>query len=91
MAIAIVFTPPAMNPEQYDEIIRRLDEAGASAPPGRLYHACYRGGNQLNVFDVWDSRESFERFGQTLMPILQQVGVNPGQPVISEIHNIIEG
>lgn len=90
MAIAVVFTPPSMNFEQYDECIRRLEKAGAGQPSGRLYHACYKSGEQLQVFDVWDSMESFERFGQTLMPVLQQLGINPGQPAISEIHNIIE-
>jgi hypothetical protein len=89
MAIAIVFTPTSMNSEQYDECIRRLDAAGAGSPAGRLYHACYFGGEPLRVFDVWDSMESFERFGQTLMPILQELGINPGQPAIGEIHNII--
>jgi len=89
MAIAVVFTPPSMNSEQYDECIRRLDAAGAGRPAGRLHHVCYFNGEQLRVFDVWDSIESFERFGQTLMPILQELGINPGQPAIGEIHNII--
>jgi hypothetical protein len=30
-------------------------------------------------------------FGQTLMPILQQVGLAPGQPAIAEVHHIIAG
>jgi len=29
----------------------------------------------LRVSDVWDSRENFDRFGQTLMPILQELGI----------------
>lgn len=91
MAIALVFTPVSMSTEQYDETIRRLNQAGAGAPAGRLYHVCYRNGDQIGVFDVWDSTESFEQFGQTLMPILQALGVNPGQPTVSEIHNIIKG
>jgi hypothetical protein len=90
MAIAVLFTPTVMNTEQYDECMKRLNEAGADAPSGRLYHACYFNGEQLRVFDVWDSAESFEQFGQTLMPILQQLGINPGQPAIGEIHNIVE-
>lgn len=91
MAIAVVFTPPSMTSEQYDECIRQLEGNGAGAPTGRLYHACYKSGDQLQVFDVWDSAESFESFGPTLMPVLQQLGINPGQPLIGEIHNIIEG
>ena len=30
------------------------------------------------VFDVWTSQEAFDRFAKTLMPILQQLGVDPG-------------
>ncbi|MGH7452464.1 MAG: hypothetical protein ACRENG_14045 [bacterium] len=91
MAIGITFTPASMNAAKYDECIKRLEKAGASAPKGRLYHACYGSSDQLRVFDVWDSMESFEQFGQTLMPILQQLGVDPGKPDIREIHNIIKG
>jgi hypothetical protein len=43
------------------------------------------------VFDVWESEESFDAFGQTLMPILAELGIDPGQPQVSEVHNIIQG
>ena len=89
MAYAIQFTPK-MNMQQYDEVIKRLGEAGAAAPTGRTYHACYGAGDRLRVFDVWESRETFEQFGQTLMPILQAVGVDPGVPEVAEIHNVID-
>jgi hypothetical protein len=41
------------------------------------------------VFDVWDSRESFERFGPTLVPILTDLGIDPGTPDTAEVHNVI--
>ena len=90
MAYAILFTPK-MSEGQYDEVIRRLDAAGAGAPAGRTYHACYGAGDRLRVFDVWDSKDDFDRFGQTLMPILQEVGVDPGVPEIVEARNVIRG
>ena len=91
MALAFVFSPKAMNAQQYDTCIKRLEAAGAGKPAGRLYHACYSAGNQLRVFDVWDSQEAFEKFGQTLMPILQQLGVDPGNPEVFPIHNLVKG
>jgi len=91
MAIAISFTPVSMNVAQYDECIRRLQIAEAGAPAGRSFHACYGSGDQLHVFDVWDSMESFEKFGQTLMPILKDIGIDAGQPDVKEIHNLIKG
>lgn len=91
MALGIYFSPSSMTTAQYDECIKRLEAAGAGAPPGRLYHVSFTIEGQTRVFDVWDSMESFEKFGQTLMPILANLGVDPGQPSISEVHNIIEG
>lgn len=45
----------------------------------------------MHVFDVWESEEQFNQFGPTLMPILQQEGIDPGQPDVSPIHNVIVG
>jgi len=42
------------------------------------------------VFDVWDSQQSFERFGETLMPILKEIGIDVGDPHVMPIHNVIE-
>jgi hypothetical protein len=41
------------------------------------------------VFDVWESQETFEAFGETLMPILGELGVDAGQPNIAPVHNVI--
>jgi len=43
----------------------------------------------VRVSEIWASREQFDAFGQRLMPILSEVGIDPGQPDILEIHNII--
>ena len=91
MALAILFKPTSMDARGYDEVIRRLEAAGAGAPTGRLYHACHGEGNDLRVVDVWESMETFEKFGQTLMPILQEIGIDPGTPKIRPIHNTIVG
>jgi hypothetical protein len=94
MAIAVQFIPRVMSAQQYDEIIRQLEAAGAGAPPGRLYHVCHRGpdGQTLQVLDVWDSPASFEAFGKTLLPIIQAVGgVLDRPPTVSEVHNTIVG
>lgn len=91
MAIGIYFNPESMNAAQYDDTIKRLEAAGAGKPAGRLYHACFGSGDKLQVFDIWDSQAAFDKFGETLMPILQQVGLDPGQPMIEPIHNTIAG
>ena len=91
MSFVIMFSPVGMSSAKYDECIAKLKAAGAGAPKGREYHVCYGNPSGLNVTDIWDSMENFEAFGQTLMPILQSLGVDPGQPDVREVHSIIEG
>jgi len=90
MALAFYFAPKTpMSAGQYDECIKRLQKAGAGHPAGRLYHACFGGPDSLAVFDVWTSQAAFEAFGQTLMPIMQAIGADPGQPSVMPVHNVI--
>ncbi len=91
MALIVHFTPKDMDSAKYEEILRRLDAAGAGAPRGRLHHTCYGAKNALRVVDVYDSPASFEAFGRTLLPILAQLGIEVGQPDVVEVHNIIRG
>ncbi len=90
MALCFSFSPASMNAQQYDEAIRRLQAAGAGSPPGRLHHVCFGEANNLKVVDIWESQEAFERFGQTLMPIMQEIGLDPGQPQVAPVHNVIK-
>ncbi len=88
MAIAIYFNPASMDAQRYDETIRRLEQAGAGAPRGRTYHACFGSGDKLQVFDVWESQEAFDAFvRERLGPVLQKHGI--GRPEISTypLHN----
>ena len=91
MALGFYFAPQSFSKEQYDEAIKRLDAAGAGSPAGRSYHCAFSGTGGLNVFDVWDSQEAFEKFGETLVPIMAELGTDPGEPQVAEIHNIIIG
>jgi hypothetical protein len=91
MAIGIYFHPQGMTADKYDEVIEQLRDVGQGAPAGRTYHAAFGEQDGLQVFDVWDSPEAFEAFGETLMPILGAAGVDPGEPMISPVHNITIG
>jgi len=91
MAVVLRFAPQGFTAAKYDECVKRLEQAGAGSPAGRLYHVCFGDKNNLRVSDIWDSRDSFERFGQTLKPIMSELGVDPGEPEIIEVHNTIEG
>lgn len=91
MAVVLRFTTKDFTDSQYDEVERRLREAGAGSPPGRLYHVCFGDKNNLRVSDIWDSMESFEKFGETLWPIMKELGIPEGELETLEVHNIIVG
>ena len=89
MALGYYFAPPAMSVDQYRECIKRLTKAGAGHPSGRTYHSAFGPPEKVMVFDVWTSQAAFDKFGKTLMPILQEMGLDAGQPSIMEVHNEI--
>jgi hypothetical protein len=89
MAIGVYFSPAAMSVDQYNECIRLLRKTGAGHPPGRSYHACFGAADRIMVFDVWTSQAAFDKFGKVLMPILHQVGVDPGVPGVMPVHKVI--
>ena len=91
MALSFYFNPASMNSTQYNEVIRRLEAAGAGEPPGRLYHACFGPDDKLQVFDIWESQEEFDAFGATLVPILGEFDIELNEPMVAPVHNIIEG
>jgi hypothetical protein len=92
MPYAIHFTPvDGFTTDQYDQVIKGLDEAGEGAPEGRLHHLCYGSPDNLRVVDVWESMAAFERFGATLLPMLAGLGVDMGMPDVQEVRHIIRG
>ena len=91
MSILIRFAPTSpTTTEQYDETIRRLQGAGDFPPDGMDYHVCFLLDGKLRVSEIWDSQEQLDAFGERLMPLLAEVGIDPGTPEVLEIHNIIK-
>jgi hypothetical protein len=91
MSVLIRFAPSSRTTtEQYDESVRRLQDAGDFPPDGMEYHVCFlsQDGN-VRVSEIWDSRDQLEAFGERLRPILADVGIDPGEPEILDIHNIV--
>ena len=85
MSVLIRFAPESLTAAQYDEAIGKL---GEESPDGREFHVCFGSDGNLRVSEVWDSREQFAAFGERLMPILAEVGINPGEPEFIEIHTV---
>jgi hypothetical protein len=89
MSLLIRFSPPSLTAEQYDAAVRRLNEEGVLPADGLDYEICFGSGDKHKVSQVWDSKEQMEAFGARLTPILAELGINPGEPEVVEVHNII--
>jgi hypothetical protein len=91
IAVSVLMRFPAGGTrEQYDETIRRLEGAGDFPPDGLEYHVCFLVDGQIRVSEIWESQEHFNPYGDRLMPILAEVGVElRGETEVFEIHNII--
>ncbi|MGH2974515.1 MAG: hypothetical protein ACRDLL_06570 [Solirubrobacterales bacterium] len=90
MSVLIRFAPASLTAAQYDESVRKLEEAGAFPPDGLDYHVCFGTDGNLRVSEIWDSQEQLDAFGEQLLPVLSEVGINPGEPEVMEIHNIVK-
>jgi hypothetical protein len=91
MSIVVRFAPASLTAQQYDESVRRIRERGAFPPDGMEYHVCFGSEGNLRVSEIWESREKWEAFGSRLMPVLSEVGIDPGEPEVMEVHNSISG
>ena len=86
MAILVRFTPSGMTSEQYNSVGQKLQDVGAWPPEGLLAHVCFGSSGNLRVSEVWESPEQQQRFGEKLMPVLQEENVDvSGEPEILEV------
>ena len=93
MAIGLYFRPTGFTRAIYDEAVKELDKAGAGfgKVPGRTFHCAMEVDGMISVFDVWESKEQFQKFGETLVPIMKKLGADPGQPQIMTVHTVKNG
>jgi hypothetical protein len=90
MSVVVRFASASLTAEQYDESVRRLEESGDFPPDGLDYHVCFGTDGNLRVSEIWDSREQLQAFGERLMPVLADIGIEPGDPDVFEVHNIVK-
>jgi hypothetical protein len=87
MAIAVYFHPKNLTLDQFEDTRRRLDESGGE-PEGRIHRSCFGKDGDLMVYDIWESPEAFKAFGERLMPILAELGIDAGEPAIMQLHRL---
>jgi hypothetical protein len=91
MALGFYITGKGFTPDRYDTTLAQLEEAGAGAPAGRLFHVALESDGAIQVFDIWESQEAFDAFGATLIPILTEAGIELNEPMVAQVHNTIKG
>lgn len=75
--------------EQYDRVIEKLNFGGKPAPGG-IFHLASVSEFGVRVFDVWESKEAFDKFmSEKLGPILAEVGIKAGQPELWPVTNVL--
>jgi hypothetical protein len=91
MAVVIKFKHKGFTSIKYHEAIKKLEAVGQGNPKGRSYHVSYGDSNGVDIFDVWESMEDFEAFGKILIPILNSLNIDLGQPDIQKIFGTVKG
>jgi hypothetical protein len=93
MAIAVISEVPEGTLETYDAVNEKLEAAGSVPQEGHLFHCvgAMEGGG-FRVFDVWETREGFDRFvAEALRPAIEEVTQGQaGEPnrTIYELHSV---
>jgi hypothetical protein len=96
MPIVAVFEAPGLTQQNYEETVRRLTGKSRMTSPhdwpveGLLVHVAGQGEKGFRVVDVWTSEEAFRRFGEKLIPVLREVGIE-GEPEIYPSHTLVTG
>jgi quinol monooxygenase YgiN len=86
VAVAVHICPDKMSKAEYERVIKDLEDSGVGEPEGRTFHAAY-GGDQVCMFEVWDSAEHFDAHRGHLMEKLQAAGVNAGVVDVHPLHS----
>ena len=77
--IAIYITTENMTAALHTEGRKRLREAGAPEDAMKL-HSVFGEEGRLQVFDIWESQETFDTFLGYLVPILEELGIKLSAP-----------
>ncbi len=95
MPIVMVHDSPGATQEQYEQVGARLtggrglNSLSDWPTEGILSHTAGPTADGWRVIDVWESEEAFQRFGDVIGPVLQEIDY-PGQPQIFAVHNFVK-
>jgi hypothetical protein len=92
MSIVARFSPMNLTKAKYDEVVRRLEQAGQwPNPQGLELHVLFGSEGDLRVSEIWDSQESLQANMEKVFPIMDEIGIEfAAEPEIFEAHNIVK-
>jgi hypothetical protein len=95
MAVVFVHQGPSVTRERYEEAVRlvaggksRLESPADWPVEGLLAHIAGEAEGGFRVVDVWESEEACRRFGERIMPILKEVGIDD-PPELYPVHTFV--
>lgn len=95
MALLAIHKVPSLTRERYEEVVRRLTNGKSrfDSPEdvpfeGLLVHVAAETDEGFVIFDVFESQEAFDRFGEQIAPIPKEVGIEE-PPRAFPIHTFI--
>ena len=99
MAVGMLMAAPGFTQEAYDQVSEKVFGSRewdmSKAPSGLIVHSAGPMQGGFYVYDIWESREDFERFmNEKLAPAFQEVLGGPppaeAQPQYFEIANLVK-
>ena len=94
MPVLMVHDSPGVTQEQYEQVGARLTDGrglnslGDWPVAGILSHTAGPTASGWRVIDVWESEDAFQRFGEVIGPVLEELDY-PGQPQLFELRNFV--
>ena len=95
MAVVLVHQGEGVTKENYEEIVRRLTggkermESRSDWPvDGLLMHSAGESPDGFRVVDVWESEDAARRFGDRLIPVMKEVGIQ-AEPQMYPAHTYV--
>ncbi|HET7266374.1 MAG TPA: hypothetical protein VFL28_17035 [bacterium] len=91
MAVTIDVRMPGEAAQLYEPLNRELGVHQGRLPEGLIHHFATRTKDSFNIFEVWESREAFDRFAdEHLLPALKKLAgaqASQVQPMFGALHN----
>jgi hypothetical protein len=101
VAVIMRQTMPAVaSLEMLDAVTEEMG-AKADPPAGLIVHTHYESGGQVEIMDVWESTQAYEKFAEDrLGPAMQAVAARRGVDIaqggppeytVTDVHTVVRG